>query len=84
MSSDRKTSKEKDPKNARPEKPDFHTGGGAMGLPTPHLEKADGKNRIEPISITTGSGGTVRPEKLHSPGQTAGVSNPSCGPRKKK
>jgi hypothetical protein len=79
MSSDRKSSFAKDPENARPEKNDPHTGGGAAGLPTPHLEKADGKNRVEPISISTGSGGSVRPQKYHSPGQTADVSNPHGG-----
>jgi hypothetical protein len=88
MSSDRKSSREKDAKNTRPDTPDFHTGGGADGPPHPHLEKAKSKNRIEPISVSTGSGANVRPEKAAAVAgdktQTAGVSAPSAEPRKKK
>jgi len=57
--------------------------GGDPLLPKPHFEKAKSKNRIEPVSNPSPSGGHVRPEKAAAVAgdntQTAGLSQPHGG-----
>lgn len=92
----RRTPQQKDPANYdRPQgasespsqerhasKPD-KTNPSCGGTPKPEKDAYDVKHGRSGATHPA-SGGHVRPQKLHTPGQTAEESNPSAGPHKKK